>query len=111
MHALRHRVHGYFHKVLSVPQSCNFDQAEPADHPLHRFTMHVLQAARQAAEQRSQELSDQVDKLTQQAVEAAVESQSCLEAASQKAAKEAEEAKVMLVSVFACHVQDIIFCL
>lgn len=56
----------------------------------------MVQAARQAAEQRSEELSDQVDKLTQQSVEAAVESQSCLDAAIQKAAKEAEKAKVML---------------
>ena len=56
----------------------------------------VLQAIKQAAEQRSQELSDQVDRLTQQAVEAAAESQSCLNAAMQRAAKEAEEANVML---------------
>lgn len=55
-----------------------------------------MQAARQVAEQRSQELSEQVDKLTEQAVEAAVESQGRVDAVIQKAAKEAEEAKVML---------------
>ena len=56
--------------------------------------MHTVQADRQAAEQRSQELSDQVDKLTQQAVEAATDSQSRLEAAAHKAAKESEIIRV-----------------
>ena len=64
--------------------------------------MMTLQASRHAAEQKAQELSDQVDKMAQQSVEAAAESQSRLEAAIQKAAKEAETASVSLLLRSSC---------
>lgn len=90
------------HPLLTVPPLHSSRRAGSAQLVLHQSDTHVVQAARQAAEQRSQELSDQVDKLTQQASEAAAESQTCLDAAIQKAAKEAEEANV--IPIAALHV-------
>lgn len=66
------------------------------------YTLVVMQASRQAAELKAQELSDQVDKMAQQAVEAAAGSQSRLDAAIQKAAKEAETASVGLLQYSSC---------
>lgn len=50
--------------------------------------------AKHAAEQKAQELAAQVEKLAEQAVETATEAQHTLEAASQKAARDAEKAEV-----------------
>lgn len=75
------------------------------------LTPAALQAARQTAEQRAEDLAAQVDKLTGQAVETAAEVQHGLEAATAKAAREAEKAEVNMTAPTAfCLVSHHILC-